>query len=139
MAGGAMYFAMSEADAKRKSNNGDDVVFRCELTMGRTLQLDHTGHPSMTLQKLSAMGYNSVKIHRNGDEYAVYEPYRVRILGTSDDVDDGCLAVAAVSGLGQLYLSEPLKYLASISQVSYEPKQACSLSKRVASSVIAVG
>jgi hypothetical protein len=38
----------------------------------------------MTLQRLSASGYNSVKIHRNGDEYVVYEPSRVRILSTSN-------------------------------------------------------
>jgi hypothetical protein len=39
----------------------------------------------MTLQKLKQMGYDSVKIRRSGDEYAVYEPSRVRILVDSDD------------------------------------------------------
>jgi hypothetical protein len=85
LAGGAIYFATSEADARRKSNNGDDVVLCCELTMGRVCELDHNGCPSMTLQKLKQMGYDSVKIRRSGDEYAVYEPSRVRILVDSDD------------------------------------------------------
>ena len=86
LAGGAIYFATSEADARRKSNNGDDVVLRCELTMGRVCELDHNGCPSMTLQRLKQMGYDSVKIRRNGgDEYAVYEPSRVRILVDLDD------------------------------------------------------
>jgi hypothetical protein len=47
----------------------------------------------MTLQRLNQMGYGSVKIRRNGDEYAVYEPSRVRILIDSDgDVDDEALS-----------------------------------------------
>jgi hypothetical protein len=33
----------------------------------------------MTLHKLNGMGYDSVKILRNGDEYVVYEPSRVRV------------------------------------------------------------
>jgi hypothetical protein len=84
LAGGAIYFATSEADARRKSNNGHDVVLRCELTMGRVCELDHNGCPSMTLQRLKQMGYDSVKIRRNGDEYVVYEPSRVRLLVDSD-------------------------------------------------------
>jgi hypothetical protein len=92
LAGGAIYFATSEADARRKSKNGDDVVFRCELKMGQVCELDQ-GCPSMTPQMLKQMGYDSVKIHRrHGDEYVVYEPSRVhilvRILVDSDDSDD---------------------------------------------------
>jgi hypothetical protein len=59
--------------------------------MGRILVLGASGDHSMTLQKLNGMGYDSVRITgRNGDEYVVYEPSRVRIVGT----------VAASAGVG---------------------------------------
>ena len=80
LAGGGIYFATSEQDASRKSNHGNDVVLTCQLTLGRTLTLDQHGDPTMTLHKLNGMGYDSVKILRNGDEYVVYEPSRVRVL-----------------------------------------------------------
>ncbi len=80
LAGGGIYFATSEDDARRKSNHGNDVVLMCQLTLGRTLTLDQHGDQSMTLHKLNGMGYDSVKILRNGDEYVVYEPSRVRLL-----------------------------------------------------------
>jgi hypothetical protein len=86
LAGGAIYFATSEADARRKSNHGDDVVLCCELTMGRVCELDHDGCPSLTLQMLNQLGYDSVKIRRSGDEYAVYEPWRVHILHRQNKV-----------------------------------------------------
>jgi hypothetical protein len=86
LAGGAIYFATSEADARRKSNHGNAVVLVCELALGRTLTLDQDGDPSMTLHKLNGMGYESVKIRRNGDEYAVYEPWRVHILHRQNPV-----------------------------------------------------
>lgn len=80
LAGGAIYFATSEEDASRKSNNGNDIVLKCRVTLGRTLTLDEDGDPTMTLDKLNGKGYDSVKILRNGDEYAVYEPSRVSVL-----------------------------------------------------------
>jgi hypothetical protein len=80
LAGGGIYFATSAQDASRKSNHGKDVVLTCQLDLGRTLTLDQHGDPTMTLHKLNGMGYDSVKILRNGDEYAVYEPSRVRVL-----------------------------------------------------------
>ena len=80
LAGGAIYFATSEQHASRKSNHGNDVVLKCQVTLGRTLTLDEDGDPTMTLDKLNGKGYDSVKILRNGDEYAVYEPSRVRVL-----------------------------------------------------------
>ena len=80
LAGGAIYFATSEQHAKRKSNHGNDVVLKCQVTLGRTLTLDEDGDPTMTLDELNGKGYDSVKILRNGDEYAVYEPSRVRVL-----------------------------------------------------------
>jgi hypothetical protein len=80
LAGGGIYFATSEHDARRKSNHGNDVVLVCELALGRTLTLDQDGDPSMTLHKLNGMGCDSVRILRNGDEYVVYEPSRVRLL-----------------------------------------------------------
>ena len=80
LAGGAIYFATSEQHASRKSNHGNDVVLKCQVTLGRTLTLDKDGDPTMTLDELNGMGYDSVKILRNGDEYAVYEPSRVRVL-----------------------------------------------------------
>ena len=99
----------------RKSNNGNDVVFRCELSMGRVLELDHNGDPSMTLQRLSASGYNSVKIHRNGDEYVVYEPSRVRILGTSNGGGGASSSGGAVGplvlGPGMAAMGHPLLML----------------------------
>ena len=80
LAGGAIYFATSEQHASRKSNNGHEVVLKCQVTLGRTLTLDEDGDPTMTLDKLNGKGYDSVKILRTGDEYAVYEPSRVRVL-----------------------------------------------------------
>ena len=80
LAGGAIYFATSEQHASRKSNNGHEVVLKCQVTLGRTLTLDEDGDPTMTLDKLNGKGYDSVKILRSGDEYAVYEPSRVRVL-----------------------------------------------------------
>ena len=80
LAGGAIYFATSEQHASRKSNHGNDVVLKCQVTLGRTLTLDKDGDPTMTLDELNGMGYDSVKILRNGDEYVVYEPSRVRVL-----------------------------------------------------------
>lgn len=80
LAGGAIYFATSEQHASRKSNNGNDIVLKCQVALGRTLTLDDDGDPNMTLDKLNGMGYDSVKILRTGDEYAVYEPWRVHVL-----------------------------------------------------------
>ena len=80
LAGGAIYFATSEQHASRKSSKGNDVVLKCQVTLGRTLTLDKDGDPTMTLDELNGMGYDSVKILRNGDEYAVYEPSRVCVL-----------------------------------------------------------
>jgi hypothetical protein len=88
LAGGAIYFATSEEDASRKSNNGNDIVLKCRVTLGRTLTLDEDGDPTMTLDKLNGKGYDSVKILRNGDEYAVYEPSRVRVLSHHEYGDD---------------------------------------------------
>ena len=81
LAGGGIYFATSEGDAKRKSGHGSDIVLKCKLTLGRTLTLPYAGDPSMTLQTLNGMGFDSVKILRSGAEYVVYEPGRVSVVG----------------------------------------------------------
>ena len=80
LAGGGIYFATSEADAKRKSRHGSAVVLECELRLGRTLTLEREGDRSMTLHELNTMGFDSVKILRSGDEYVVYEPWRVSVV-----------------------------------------------------------
>ena len=56
-------------------------MLKCKLTLGRTLTLPYAGDPSMTLQTLNGMGFDSVKILRSGDEYVVYEPWRVSVVG----------------------------------------------------------
>ena len=80
LAGGGIYFATSEADAKRTSRHGSAVVLECELRLGRTLTLEREGDRSMTLHELNTMGFDSVKILRSGDEYVVYEPWRVSVV-----------------------------------------------------------
>jgi hypothetical protein len=80
LAGGGIYFATSAEHAARKSGHGDAVVLECELRLGRTLTLEREGDRSMTLHELNTMGFDSVKILRSGDEYVVYEPWRVSVV-----------------------------------------------------------
>ena len=75
-AGGAIYFSSTPENAGRKSRVFATVIIRCMVELGRTLEVS----PHMvTAQDVLRDGYNSVSI-RGFDVFAVYDPWRVRII-----------------------------------------------------------
>jgi ubiquitin len=81
IAGGGIYFAASVQDASRKAHR-NGVVLECEVDLGSVLDVGFDGDSSLSLARVRAKGYNSVRIPRNGDpgtEFCVYEPSRVRV------------------------------------------------------------
>ena len=79
LAGGGIYFATTpELTAHKAHKKG--VILEATVALGRIYTLEAAGDPSMTLQKLKSLGYNSVCIARavsSGHEYVVYDPKQV--------------------------------------------------------------
>jgi hypothetical protein len=75
LAGGGIYFAESAADATRKAHR-HGAMLRCEVDVGRQLEISHNGD-SDARRKMTAGGYHSVTIPRNGTEHVIYDPRRV--------------------------------------------------------------
>jgi hypothetical protein len=82
MFGAAIYFADSKEHARRKSRGGIDVIITADVDLGRTLVLASPNH-AMTLAKLNALGYNSIK-GRTGpsgvSDYVVFESSRITLI-----------------------------------------------------------
>lgn len=73
-AGGAIYFARSAADARRKAQHGHDVCLAAEVFLGNT-KLLKAFDSSLTFTKLQHQGYDSVWLRStslNGDEFVLY-------------------------------------------------------------------
>ena len=65
----------------RREVQGLRELLECQLASLAWNELSRSNPMQVTvLQKLNAMGYDSVRILRNGDEYVVYEPSRVHLL-----------------------------------------------------------
>jgi large subunit ribosomal protein L40e len=84
MAGGGIYFAESIDDASRKAQS-QGVVLECEVNLGRVKHVSSSGDNSLNLSVLNREGYDSVCIPRNGTEYCVYDPSRIRVTGEHRD------------------------------------------------------
>lgn len=83
LAGGGIYLAETEEDAKRKAHQ-HGVVIKCEVDLGKVHKLGFDGDESLCLSRLKRMGCNSVSIARKGTEYCVYEPQRVAVVEVQD-------------------------------------------------------
>jgi hypothetical protein len=79
LAGGGIYFAESAQDAVRKARD-QGCVLECEVNLGRVLDVGFSGDCTLTGSRLSSMGYDSVRIPRNGTEYCIYEPHRASVI-----------------------------------------------------------
>jgi len=85
--GGGIYFAVSVKDAIRKAHQ-KGVVLQCRVDVGRVYDVGFNGDISLNLTRINRLGYNSVRIARNGEpgtEYCVYEPSRVSVIGEHRD------------------------------------------------------
>ena len=79
LAGGGIYFATTPELTGHKAHK-KGVILEATVALGRIYTLEAAGDPSMTLQKLKSLGYNSVCIARavsSGHEYVVYDPKQV--------------------------------------------------------------
>ena len=79
LAGGGIYFATTPELTGHKAHR-TGVILEVTVALGRIHTLDANGDPNMTLQKLKALGFDSVCIARpvsSGQEYVVYDPEQV--------------------------------------------------------------
>ena len=86
LAGGGIYFATSPEHTGHKATK-TGVILEATVALGKILTLDANGDPNMTLQKLEAMGFDSVCIARSvssGQEYVVYDPDQVLSIEETD-------------------------------------------------------
>jgi hypothetical protein len=84
LTGGGIYFAESISDASRKARQ-NGVVLECNVELGRVMDVGFNGDDSLSLSSVRGRGYDSVRIPRNGTEYCVYEPHRVRVVDEHRD------------------------------------------------------
>ncbi len=82
--GGGIYFAVSIKDAMRKAHQ-KGVVLQCKVDLGRVHDVTFNGDTSLNLARINQLGCDSVRVARNGTEYCVYEPSRVRVIGEHRD------------------------------------------------------
>jgi hypothetical protein len=80
LAGGGIYFATTPELTGHKAHK-KGVILEATVALGKIHTLDAAGDPTMTLQKLKSMGFDSVCIARavsSGHEYVVYDPGQVQ-------------------------------------------------------------
>jgi hypothetical protein len=107
--GGGIYFAVSVEDASRKARR-KGVVLECEVDLGSVLDVEFNGDSSLNLARVRARGCNSVRIPRNGTEYCVYEPSRVRVVRRlSDPGSSSAISSSRRKPSGPLYFGLPMK------------------------------
>jgi hypothetical protein len=82
MYGGGIYFAKTEADARRKSQHdgsGDDALIIADVWLGPMLET-RTSMPHLDGHLVRSYGCTSVHATGgNGDEYVVYRSHRVNV------------------------------------------------------------
>ena len=79
LAGGGIYFATTPELTGHKAHR-HGVILEATVALGKIYTLEAAGDPSMTLQKLQSLGFDSVCIARpvsSGHEYVVYDPKQV--------------------------------------------------------------
>ena len=79
LAGGGIYFATTPELTGHKAHR-HGVILEATVALGRIHTLEAAGDPSMTLQNLQSLGFDSVCIARpvlRGQEYVVYDPKQV--------------------------------------------------------------
>ena len=80
LAGGGIYFATTPELTGHKAHR-HGVILEATVALGKIHTLAANGDPTMTLQKLKSMGFDSVCIARavsSGHEYVVYDPGQVQ-------------------------------------------------------------
>ena len=80
LAGGGIYLATTPKLTGHKAHK-KGVILEATVALGKIHTLDAAGDPTMTLQKLKSMGFDSVCIARavsSGHEYVVYDPGQVQ-------------------------------------------------------------
>ena len=78
-AGAGIYFATTPELTGHKAHR-HGVILEATVALGSIHTLEAAGDPSMTLQKLQSLGFDSVCIARqvsSGHEYVVYDPKQV--------------------------------------------------------------
>ena len=86
LAGGGIYFATTAELTGHKAHK-KGVILEATVALGKMLTLTAVGDPTMTLQKLKSMGFDSVCIARpvsSGQEYVVYDPGQVMSIDRED-------------------------------------------------------
>ena len=94
LAGGGIYFATTPELTGHKAHK-KGVILEATVALGKIHTLVANGDPTMTLQKLKSMGFDSVCIARavsSGQEYVVYDPGQVTRI-----IRDGAQAEAAAA------------------------------------------
>ena len=95
LAGDGIYLATTpELTGHKAYRTG--VILEVTVALGRIHTLDAIGDPTMTLQKLKAMGFDSVCIARavsSGQEYVVYDPRQVVMAHAFATIDDVGMAL----------------------------------------------
>jgi hypothetical protein len=94
LAGGGIYFATTPELTGHKAHR-HGVILEATVALGKIHTLAANGDPTMTLQKLKSMGFDSVCIARavsSGQEYVVYDPGQVTRI-----IRDGAQAEAAAA------------------------------------------
>jgi hypothetical protein len=94
LAGGGIYFATTPELTGHKAHR-HGVILEATVALGKIHTLAANGDPTMTLQKLKSMGFDSVCIARavsSGQEYVVYDPGQVTRI-----ICDGAQAEAAAA------------------------------------------
>lgn len=83
LAGGGIYFATDPGLTGHKARK-KGVILECTVDIGAFKALGKEGDRHVTLERLRAEGYDSVRIQRDlgsGQEYVVYESWRVSDIG----------------------------------------------------------
>ena len=80
VAGGGIYFATTPELTGHKAHRRG-VILEATVALGKIHTLEAAGDPSMTLQRLQSLGFDSVCIAKpvsSGQEYVVYDPKQVK-------------------------------------------------------------
>eukprot|EP00392_Amoebophrya_sp_AT5.2_P017078 g17393.t1 len=88
IAGGAIYFARTKAEAQHKcrtlKQDGKGVAYKCKVYLGKRKVISQKD-PKITFTKLYNEGYDSVETHFTPNpEYAVYNADQAEILDRED-------------------------------------------------------
>ncbi len=94
--GGAIYFTGSPKDTDAKTVGGRGFIIEAVVDMGRMKEMDAWCDPSMTGEKLKAMGYDSMTLDRGHvrecilvahcREYIIYDASQIKSIKVRSEV-----------------------------------------------------